>query len=67
MPKLARVNTQPKPLPENPMDSPRSPSSARSGTTSTPRSPFRTLAGYAETAIGLTGKYPPFVPQMLWQ
>ena len=68
IPKLARVNTRPQPLPEYNPENPRSPSSARSGAGSTPRSPLRKLADYAETAIGLTGKcvVVPYLSSSLW-
>lgn len=61
MPKLAHVSTGTDGAPEDGMNSPRSITSAMSGTSvtsqGTPRSPFRRAVGYAEAAVGLTGQY----------
>lgn len=63
MPKPVRLSIQTDASPDYSMDSPRSTRSNMSGMSvtsqGTPRSPFRRAVGYAETAIGLTGKHPP--------
>ena len=54
MPRAAQDSPR-RPWPDLP-ETASSPRSAASGTTSSPRSPFRAAVDYAETAIGLTGE-----------